>query len=207
MGVARRAAKMAMLGGIGAAAPLSWLGRGRPGVAVACALAFGCAALLPRLFSRGGLVLGPSLELLWLAPFFAAWGLGEGWALFARVPLWDSLTHALGGAMAFSLAAAWARPRLRAGTAALALLGLGAALAAGAVWEIGEFASDQLLRTATQNGNADTMSDLCFDLVGGVAAGLLALVLGRRRCARAPKRPPARRPSIPVLLHGARGRV
>lgn len=196
-----------MLAGIAAAAPLSWLGRGRPGVGLACALALGCAVLLPRLFARGGLSWSPSLELVWLAPFFAAWGLGEGFELFARVPLWDSFTHALGGAMAFSLGAAWARPRLRAGPAAVALLGVGAALAAGALWEIGEFASDQLLATFTQNGNSDTMSDLCFDLAGGAAAALWALALGRRRLARAAGASLARRPSIPGLLHGARGRV
>ncbi len=207
MGAVRRAIKLAMLGGLVAAAPLSWLGRGRPGAAVACALALGSALLLPKLFARGGLKLTPSLELVWLAPFFSAWGLGEGLGLFARVPLWDSFAHALGGAMAFALAAAWARPRLRAGWAAWTLLGIGAALAAGALWEIGEFASDHLLATATQSGNTDTMSDLCFDLAGGVAAALASLALGRRRPASQAEASPGRRLAGWVLLHGSRDRV
>ncbi len=169
-----RVLKMAMLAGMAAAVPLAWLERGRLGVSVVSALALVAAVGLPGLFARGGLAWTPALELLWLAPFFTCWGLGEGLAFFARVGWWDSLTHAIGGAMAFALSTAWARPRLRAKGAALALLGVGAALAAGALWEIGEFASDQLLGSHTQSGNLDTMADLIFDFAGGATTALAA---------------------------------
>jgi uncharacterized membrane protein YjdF len=45
-------------------------------------------------------------------------------------------------------------------------------MAMGALWEIGEFASDQIFSTRCQLGLVDTMWDLIFDLIGG---GIVAM--------------------------------
>ena len=49
-------------------------------------------------------------------------------------------------------------------------------MAMGALWEIGEFASDTFLLTQTQHSINDTMLDLIFDLIGGSIVGLLGAV-------------------------------
>ena len=48
------------------------------------------------------------------------------------------------------------------------------ALAVGACWELGEYAADVWLGTATQAGNSDTMLDLIYDFLGALGA-LLAM--------------------------------
>jgi hypothetical protein len=161
---------------VAAAVPCSWLARARPGVAASSASALAVALIAPRLFGRWGLRISDRLELVWLLPFALAWGLGEGMGLFARLPWWDHVAHAAGGAMAFALARAWAAPRIRTRRLALSVLCALVALAVGAVWEIGEFASDSWLGTATQAGNSDTMLDLVFDGVGAAGTGLALLV-------------------------------
>lgn len=134
---------------------------------MASGLALGVAWWAPRLFRRAGLDVNGALEIIWLLPFAACWGLGEGLSLFERIHWWDHLAHALGGIMAFALFRAWALPRLRTNGPALVALSVLMALAVGAAWEMGEFASDTWLRTATQSGNTDTMLDLVWDAIGG----------------------------------------
>ncbi len=46
-------------------------------------------------------------------------------------------------------------------------------MAIGALWEIGEFVTDQILGTNAQKGLSDTMYDLIFDLLGGLFIALL----------------------------------
>ena len=170
-----RAIRALLLASVAAAVPASLLWRGRSGVAASCAVALVGAVGLPRLFRRAGLQISGLLEILWLLPFAACWGLGEGWALFERIGWWDHLAHASGGLMAFALFRAWARPRLSAGPAALAAVSVLVALAIGAAWEIGEFASDTWLGTATQAGNTDTMLDLVWDGAGACIGALAVL--------------------------------
>lgn len=45
-------------------------------------------------------------------------------------------------------------------------------LALGALWEITEFGMDTLFHTQEQNGNTDTMLDLCFDALGGLLGAI-----------------------------------
>jgi hypothetical protein len=49
------------------------------------------------------------------------------------------------------------------------LLAFTAACSTALAWEIAEFMSDQLLGTALQEGNLDTMSDLMLGLAGAAA--------------------------------------
>ncbi|MGC4122566.1 MAG: hypothetical protein QM765_49945 [Myxococcales bacterium] len=161
-----------LLSMVAAAVPCTAWTYSRPGVAASCAVALGVAWLGPFLFARLGMRLSSGLWLLWLLPFALAWGLGEGMGLFARLPWWDHVAHAAAGAMVFALVRSWTAPRLRAGRVSLELACVLAALAVGAAWEIGEFACDSWLGSATQAGNTDTMLDLVFDACGAAAAAL-----------------------------------
>lgn len=49
------------------------------------------------------------------------------------------------------------------------------ALAVGALWEIGEFAIDQFLGTRAQPSNFDTMTDLIYDALAGIATAVAAM--------------------------------
>lgn len=193
-----RVLRSALLLLLAAAVPASLWGRGRPGVALASALAFAVAVGLPRLFASRGLRFGVALEIVWLLPFAAGWGLGEGLGLFERLAWWDHLAHLLGGLMAFSLFDAWARTRLRAGRPAVLALGIGAGLAVGASWEIGEFLCDRLLATGTQADNLDTMLDLVWDGLGATLGALGAALAPPLRRAVGALRPFARGALLPA---------
>ncbi|MDD4567357.1 hypothetical protein [Methanoculleus chikugoensis] len=100
-------------------------------------------------------------------------------------PYYDKLAHLVAsvtvGLIALFLALlAERRGEVRLTGPAVILFILMSTLAAGTVWEIYEFAVDQVFGTSLQFGNTDTMWDLVVDLVGGaiVAAGA-AIVLAR----------------------------
>ncbi len=175
---------------IAGAIPMVLWQRQLPRVALACTGALLLAAAGPRLMRRAGVALTPGLELLWLLPFAACWGPGEGLGLFERLYWWDELTHALGGLAVFALFLRWAGPRLQAGGAATLALGALVTLGLGGAWELFEFSLDTWLGAKTQRGLAETMGDLFFDL-GGAAlyAGLLLLKRLPRVGAAALRRP------------------
>lgn len=54
-------------------------------------------------------------------------------------------------------------------------------MAIGAIWEIGEFYTDTFLGTNTQISLANTMSDLQFDVLGGIVAALVGMWYSRRK--------------------------
>jgi hypothetical protein len=206
-----RTLKAALLASMAAAIPLACFARGRPGVSLACAGALAISLAAPKLGRRLGIPLRGLLEVVWLLPFAACWGLGEGLALFEKIPWWDALTHAIGGMAVFALSSSWGELRLKVPLGALYTLSVLMALAAGALWEIGEFASDSFLGTFTQSGNTDTMLDLIFDLGGAVAAALARAAFRRKnawgwpgRAAMHPLagREPAERVSLFGQLHG-----
>ncbi len=95
-------------------------------------------------------------------------------------PYYDKLTHFIASVtvalLSISLAAlAEHRGLVRLTRPALAVFVLTAALSAGVVWEIYEFAADQVLGTDLQYGNADTMVDLIVDLIGAtIVAAVVA---------------------------------
>jgi hypothetical protein len=167
------AASLALL----AAAPaLAWFGRGRPGIALACALALGVAVGLALGCRKARLPV--EVQAVMLVPFAAAWGLGEGFGLFARVRGWDALCHLLaGGALGVLVAGLAAGKRRTPG--ALLLRALVFAVAIGLGWEAGEWTADRVLGTHTLGTPADTRTDLLCDGLGGLAgAGLV--VVGHR---------------------------
>ncbi|KLK88876.1 hypothetical protein SZ63_06215 [Methanoculleus sediminis] len=100
-------------------------------------------------------------------------------------PYYDKLTHLVSSVtvalLAFFLAVlADHQGEIRLTGPAIAVFILTATLAAGAVWEIYEFAVDQVFGTGLQLGNTDTMSDLIVDLAGGaIVAAFAAIALAR----------------------------
>ncbi len=95
---------------------------------------------------------------------------GEYYVTFA--PYYDKLAHLVAsvtvGLIVFFLALlAERREEIRLTGPAIAIFILTSTLAAGTVWEIYEFAVDQVFGTNLQFDNTDTMWDLVVDLVGG----------------------------------------
>ena len=144
--------------------------------------------------------------LLTLAPSFATrnmrfclpWGvnlliavslylhvMGYTGGYYAALAYYDKLAHLVSSAtvalIVFSLMVlAGHRGDVRLTTPAVVASILIATLAAGALWEIYEFAVDQIFGTSLQLGNTDTMWDLIMDLIGAaIVAGFAAFVLAR----------------------------
>jgi hypothetical protein len=110
-------------------------------------------------------------------------------ALYARHPWLDIPMHVLGGvAIAFFFLACWRAAVAKgvAGRPAPALTPVVVWLAtcgAAIFWEFGEFASDRWLGTRVQTSVEDTLADLLFGLLGGLA---MAAVSHRRPANPAP---------------------
>ena len=100
-------------------------------------------------------------------------------------PYYDKLAHlvasvTVGLIALFLVLIAEHRGEVRLTGPAIAVFILTSTLAAGTVWEIYEFAADQVLGTNLQFGNTDTMWDLVVDLIGGaLVAVFAAIVLAR----------------------------
>lgn len=107
-------------------------------------------------------------------------GLSSGFRLYSLFGLYDKLVHGLFFtlvtpalyrlAVRSDLAAPSGHRRGVAPPAALTVVMVALALAAGAVWEIVEWTSDALAGTTFQVGNTDTMGDLVADAAGGLVA-------------------------------------
>ncbi|MHC0054883.1 hypothetical protein [Actibacterium sp. D379-3] len=110
--------------------------------------------------------------------------LGEVFDFYERYWWWDILLHG-GAAMGFGLVGVifvlllFEGDRYAAPPIALALIAFSVAMTIGAVWEIFEFAMDQLFGLNMQkSGLIDTMWDLIVNAIGasaGAAAGFLYL--------------------------------
>ncbi len=109
-------------------------------------------------------------------------GLAGGYYV-SLAPYYDKLTHLVSSAaiafIAFFIAIiAGQRGEIRLTTPTIVAFILTTTLAAGAIWEIAEFAIDQVFGTNLQLGNTDTMGDLIMDLIGGmIVAGFAAIIL------------------------------
>jgi len=142
--------------------------------------------LVPALVTRRGNITLPwEINLLVAVSLYihVMGHVAEYYVTFA--PYYDKLAHLVAsvtvGLIALFLALlAERRGEVRLTGPAVILFILMSTLAAGTVWEIYEFAVDQVFGTSLQFGNTDTMWDLVVDLVGGaiVAAGA-AIVLAR----------------------------
>ena len=101
--------------------------------------------------------------------------LGEVHGYYEQFWWWDTLLH-LGSGVAlgfvgFAIMLILDRAgKIQASPSVLALFAFCFAMAAGAVWEIFEFAMDQLFGMHMQKGLTDTMADLIADAIGALAA-------------------------------------
>lgn len=152
--------------------------------------------LVPAALARsslGNLPVRIELAVLWIV--LADMTLGQLGGLYLSVPWYDKALH-LGNSSLLGMVAFLAvymlhfigrsRPHPWIDAAAILLLTLGL----GALWEIGEYAIDQLLGRATQGAPGmaaldDTMWDLILDGAGGLLGALLGpLYMHRSRDSR-----------------------
>ena len=129
--------------------------------------------------------------LIFLVTLFAAASLvaGEVFDFYERFWWWDVALHS-GSAVMFGIfgvilmMVVFKSASLRASPLMVALFALCFAVAVGAVWEIFEFAMDQLFGLNMQkSGLVDTMWDLIVDTLGGIlgaGAGYAYLKYGKR---------------------------
>jgi VanZ family protein len=98
--------------------------------------------------------------------------------LYNRTTRFDRLAHAYGtfaaSILLYHLVAALTTPGGSAAFRAVLVFALG--VAAGAGYELYEFAKDRKLGTRDQHGLEDTNIDLIFDFIGAFAAALFALI-------------------------------
>lgn len=138
--------------------------------------------LLPRALGRSMRVRLPvQMELLAIVFVYASLFLGEVHGYYERFWWWDVLLHVgsgvLLGIFGFLLVHALnedERIRMHLKPGFVALFAFVFSVALGTLWEILEFAADQLLGTNMQkSGLVDTMWDLIVDTVGALVISLL----------------------------------
>ncbi len=154
----------------------------------AVTLAIIIVTLLPLLFSRRyDVSIPPEFEFLAVVFVYASLFLGEVHGYYIRYWWWDAILHTgsgfLLGVLGFLLVYLLnerpdvdmhMRPRF------VALFAFMFAVGIGALWEIFEFAMDQLFGMNMQkSGLVDTMWDLIVDTVGAAVISVLGLVYMR----------------------------
>ena len=149
------------------------------------ALATWALTLSPRRFALWlGITLPKSFLLAIVFFIFATLYLGEVADFYERFWWWDMVLHG-GSAVGFGLLGflfifmLFEGDRFAAPPFAIAILSFATAVSIGAIWEIFEFAMDQIFGLNMQkSGLPDTMGDLIIDTIGaglGSGAGYLYL--------------------------------
>ncbi len=155
--------------------------------------------VFPAFVTRGLVNFFPiEVEIILFVMVLIQYVLGEARDLYINIPYYDKFVHAMlpgmlgliGFMLAYSLVATG---RLIAPTFAIAFLIVLMSLGAGAVEEIAEYASDQILYpripgwhhfqgNAQQDPHTDTMTDLIADVVGATFGAALGVwLIGRAR--------------------------
>ncbi len=121
------------------------------------------------------------LDLLITLSIFLHTFMGEWLNLYERVWIWDKILHIYGSAVVALLAFVTVytlhyTKRLRLTLPLIVFFSFAIAMAAGGIWEIGEFLSDKGFGTHSQDGLTDTMLDLIDDFIGGVVVSFLGLL-------------------------------
>lgn len=162
--------------------------------------------LLPTVIERRWkLGIANAIHIVYYVFLYCAVFLGEVFEFYYLVPHWDTILHFFSGAMLGALGFILVdllnrneKVRVNLSPLFVAVFAFCFALAAGAVWEIYEFAGDSLFglnmqKCLTEHGEAlvgyaalrDTMKDIVVD----AAAALLISVLGYFSIAKQRKRP------------------
>jgi hypothetical protein len=140
---------------------------------------------LPTIIRREfGVSIGVELEILIMISLLLHI-LGGVFELYTKYD-WDYVTHFVSSMLiaTLGLTAIYTIDRytdsIELSPAALAFLTVVFTIAAGVLWELGEFASDSFFGTFEQRGYLDTMHDLAVDAIGGVCVAILAPSYVRR---------------------------
>lgn len=88
---------------------------------------------------------------------------------YSSIPQFDMLMHALGGVFIAVWVSALLYPLLRSHHGILwAVITLASVLIVGFLWEVFEFSVQGVMRVETLANIPDSLSDMVFDLIGGV---------------------------------------
>ncbi len=139
-------------------------------------------SLVPSVVERNKNIHLPfELDLLVTLAIFSHTFLGEWLMFYERVRLWDKILHLFGTAV-ISITAFMTvytlhyTRKIRLSVPLIGFFTVIFAIAIGALWEVTEFLVDILFGTTTQKGLRDTMWDLVYDLIAGVAVAVFGMI-------------------------------
>ncbi len=139
-------------------------------------------SLVPSAVERNyNITLPFELDLLITLSIFLHTFMGEWLDLYKKVWAWDQILHFYGSAVVALLAFVTVytlhyTKRLRLTLPLIGFFTVTIAMAAGGIWEIGEFSVDKLFARTTQDGLDDTMWDLIDDLIGAILVAALGIL-------------------------------
>ncbi len=142
-------------------------------------------SLIPSIVQRSYRITLPfELDLLVTLMTFLHAFMGEGLGFYSRYWLFDNILHLFGSGVSALLAfiitfSLHYTGKLRLTYPLIGLFTVTFAMAIGGMWEILEYSVDTLFGKTTQHGLADTMSDLIYDLIGGVISGTFGMLYVR----------------------------
>lgn len=151
-------------------------------------------SLIPAIVQRNYRITLPfELDFLLTLSIFLHTFMGEGLEFYQRYWLWDKFLHiftsAVIGLIAFVIVYTLHYTRKLPITIPLiGFITIMFSMAVGGLWEIGEFAVDELFGKTTQNGLQDTMWDMINDLMGGAIISVLGMIYVRYSRPEARKR-------------------
>lgn len=133
-------------------------------------------------------VIPPLMHFVYVAFIFASLFAGEVLHMYSRIWVWDDIMHFASSFLIGTLTMFWLLTlKRRHKTFSIpawfgAIYVLGVAVTAAVMWEIIEFASDQLFGTYSQGADLpDTMMDLVYETASGliIAVAWVAYIKGR----------------------------
>lgn len=155
-----------------------------------CALALAVLLVPPVLARTSSANVPVEIEIALVVLLATDMVMGKWLGLYDRIAYWDKVLHLgnsvllgfLGFLILFVLRATG---RLRVSAPVAIVVTAWLTLGLGAAWEIGEFAMDRLFGAYTQGSPtmlplSDTMWDLIFDALGGLAGGAIGVAYLRR---------------------------
>lgn len=138
-------------------------------------------SFVPLIFERVFKVRLPSLlQASYVIFVFATMFVGEVWGVYAKLPWWDDAAHFVSGLLVGIGVILWLSflehekrlPKLPGWFLAVFTACFMASVAV--LWEVCEFASDQIFGTFSQGGDlSDTMWDIILGSGGGIIMGVL----------------------------------
>ncbi len=139
-------------------------------------------SLIPSIVQRSYRITLPfELDLLITLMTFLHAFMGEGLGFYSKYWLFDNILHLFGSGVSALLAfiitfSLHHTGKLRLTYPLIGLFTITFAMAIGGMWEILEYSVDTFFGKTTQHGLADTMSDLIYDLMGGIISATFGML-------------------------------